>query len=95
MRLSTDNYGELTYSAAKTQGPFSATLFPFGLTSDSFSNEGFLWRNFQEQSDAVKVKKILLNLVEDYLISNKAYHSKIHKTYIENVNNEMGNHIKI
>ena len=41
-RLSTNNYGELTYSAAKNQGPFSATLFPFGLTSDGFTNEGFL-----------------------------------------------------
>ena len=41
-RLSTNNYGELTYSVAKTQGPFSANLFPFGLTSNSFSNEGFL-----------------------------------------------------
>ena len=45
--------------------------------------------------NAFKVKKILLNFVEDYLISNRADHSKIHKTYIENINNEMENHIKI
>ena len=86
--------GELT---AKTRGPFSASLFPFDLTSDSFSNEGFLSRNFQELTvGRSQSEKDTLKLFRRIFNKNlQADHSEIHKIYIANANNEMGNHIKI